>query len=156
MSVIVTDAGFRAEDWTAGFDGREALSDPARRSLGLDLAADLLPEALGDLVGDFDRIALIRVPFASFADGRGFTLARHLRLLGFRGRLRAVGHVIADQYAMARRSGFDEVEIGAELAARQPEDQWLARAGWQAHDYRARLGAETPGRLQPGMQKVGG
>ena len=27
------------------------------------------------------------------------------------GRLRARGHVIADQYAMVRRSGFDEVEI---------------------------------------------
>ena len=42
---------------------------------------------------------------------------------------------------MARRSGFDEVEIDAELAERQPEDQWLRRADWQAHDYRARLRA---------------
>ena len=141
MSVIVTDSGFRAEDWTAGFDGLETLSNPGRRDLGLDLAADLLPEALGALVRDFDRIALIRIPFASFADGRGFTLARHLRLLGFRGRLRAVGHVIADQYAMARRSGFDEVEINEGLALRQPEAQWRARAGWRDHDYQARLGA---------------
>ena len=57
------------------------------------------------------------------------------------GRLRARGHVIADQYAMARRAGFDEVEIDAELAERQPEDQWLFRADWQAHDYQARLAA---------------
>jgi hypothetical protein len=64
--------------------------------------------------------------------------------------------VIADQYAMARRSGFDEVEIGAELAARQPEDQWRARAGWRSHDYRARLGAETPGRILPVTQTFGG
>jgi hypothetical protein len=41
---------------------------------------------------------------------------------------------------MARRAGFDEVEIDDALAARQPEDQWLARADWQAHDYQARLG----------------
>ena len=47
--------------------------------------------------------------------------------------------MLADQYAMARRSGFDEVEIDADLAARQPEDQWLARANWQDHDYQARL-----------------
>jgi uncharacterized protein (DUF934 family) len=59
--------------------------------------------------------------------------------LGYTGRLRAKGHVLADQYAMARRSGFDEVEISADLAARQPQDQWLARANWQAHDYQSRL-----------------
>ena len=41
---------------------------------------------------------------------------------------------------MARRSGFDEVEIDEALAARQPEAQWLARADWRAHDYQARLG----------------
>jgi hypothetical protein len=40
---------------------------------------------------------------------------------------------------MARRSGFDEVEIDAALAARQPEPQWLARANWQSHNYQARL-----------------
>jgi len=32
-----------------------------------------------------------------------------------------------------------EVEIDAALSARQPEDQWLARADWRAGDYRARL-----------------
>jgi uncharacterized protein (DUF934 family) len=85
MNVIITDAGFFAEDWAAGFDGLDALADPGRGDLGVDLAADLLPEALGALVRDFDRITVIRIPFASFADGRGFTLARHLRLLGFRG-----------------------------------------------------------------------
>ena len=61
-----------------------------------------------------------------------------LRQAGY-GRLRAHGHVIADQYAMARRVGFDEVEIGDDLAARQPEDQWLFRADWRAHDYQARM-----------------
>jgi len=40
---------------------------------------------------------------------------------------------------MARRSGFDEVEISDDLALRQPEDQWLCRTNWQAHDYQARL-----------------
>jgi uncharacterized protein (DUF934 family) len=49
------------------------------------------------------------------------------------------GPVIADQYAMARRSGFDEVEISDELAARQTENQWLRRADWRAHDYQSRL-----------------
>jgi hypothetical protein len=40
---------------------------------------------------------------------------------------------------MARRAGFDEVEIDATLAARQPADQWRARAEWRTHDYQSRL-----------------
>ncbi|MEP0247052.1 MAG: DUF934 domain-containing protein, partial [Roseobacter sp.] len=75
----------------------------------------------------------------SSADGRGFTIARALRLRGYTGRLRARGHVLADQYAMARRCGFDEVEIDSALAERQPESQWQFRANWQAHDYQNRL-----------------
>ena len=79
--------------------------------------------------------------FPSFSDGRGFTIARVLRRRGFNGKLRARGHVIADQYAMARRSGFDEVEISDDLAARQPAEQWRFRADWRAHDYQSRLRA---------------
>ena len=40
---------------------------------------------------------------------------------------------------MARRVGFDEVEIDDALAARQPEAEWLFRANWTKHDYQARL-----------------
>ncbi len=125
MSVIVNDSGFAADDWAAGFDGAEVL----------DLPSDTDPATLDG----FANIQMIRIDFPSFADGRGFTLARLLRLRGYRGRLRAQGHVIADQYAMARRSGFDEVEISDDLAARQPEDQWAFRADWRNNDYQARL-----------------
>jgi uncharacterized protein (DUF934 family) len=125
MSILVTDQGFGPDDWSAGFEGANAL----------DLTSDTDPESLS-----FDEATqIIRIDFPSFADGRGFTLARLLRLRGYKGRLRAKGHVIADQYAMARRSGFDEVEIDQDLAARQPEDQWIFRANWQAHDYQSRL-----------------
>ena len=79
--------------------------------------------------------------FPSFADGRGFSLARHLRGRGYAGRLRATGPVISDQYTMARRSGFDEVEIPDDLAARQPAGEWKFRADWRDHDYRSRLKA---------------
>ncbi|MBZ0123516.1 MAG: DUF934 domain-containing protein, partial [Roseovarius sp.] len=91
------------------------------------------------LVPRFGTLALVRIAFPGFADGRGFSQAARLRRLGYRGRLRARGHVLADQYAMARRSGFDEVEISDELAARQPHSDWLFRADWRAHDYQARL-----------------
>lgn len=126
MTVIVSDAGFGPETWTAGFDGETVL----------DLASDTDPASLAGLI---DGVEMIRIDFPSFADGRGFTLARQLRLMGYSGRLRAKGHVLADQYAMARRTGFDEVEISEELAARQPQDQWLARSQWGAHNYQARL-----------------
>ena len=119
MSVIVTDRGFGPDE---------------ADTLWTDLAPDTDPASL-----DGVNAAAIRIAFPAFSDGRGFTLARLLRLRGFTGRLRAAGHVIADQYAMARRAGFDEVEIDDALAARQPEAEWLARADWRAHDYQARL-----------------
>ncbi|EIE52661.1 putative oxidoreductase [Salipiger aestuarii] len=125
MSVIVTDTGFGPDDWTPGFEGAGVL----------DLPSDTDPADLSAPEGT----RMIRIDFPSFADGRGFTLARLLRLRGYTGRLRAKGHVISDQYAMARRSGFDEVEISDELAARQPEADWLFRANWRQHDYQARL-----------------
>ncbi|KFE35012.1 DUF934 domain-containing protein [Thioclava atlantica] len=121
MSVIVRDDGFHPEDFSG-----EAL--------------DILPEAdAGHLPALIAGAELVRVIFPSFSDGRGFTLARRIRAMGFTGRLRATGPLIADQYAMARRVGFDEVEIPDEMAARQPSPQWLFRADWAAHDYRARL-----------------
>ncbi|APZ54268.1 DUF934 domain-containing protein [Salipiger abyssi] len=124
MSVIVTDAGFGPDDW-----------DQDREGATLDLASDTDPAALEIAPG----VEMIRIDFPSFADGRGFTLARLLRLRGYDGRLRARGHVIADQYTMARRAGFDDVEISDELAARQPEADWQFRSNWRQHDYQSRL-----------------
>lgn len=139
MSVIVTDAvvtyGFQAEDWNAPF---VPLAEAASHKGAVDLANTDDPEALRDLLPE---LKLIRVAFPVFSDGRGFTIARRLRMMGYTGRLRAHGHVISDQYAMARRTGFDEVEISDELAARQPADQWAFRAGWREHDYQSRLRA---------------
>ena len=135
MSVIITDAGFAPDTWNRGFTDLADL--PANDTpCCIDIPSDADPAGIANRLS---KIEMIRVDFPSSADGRGFSIARRLRLMGFNGRLRARGHVIADQYAMARRSGFDEVEIDDDLAARQPEDQWLARADWAAHNYQARL-----------------
>lgn len=99
------------------------------------LAPDTDPATLGNYLNQ----ELVAIDFPSFSDGRGFSLARILREKGYQGRLRAVGGLIADQYAMARRVGFDEVQISAALAERQPQDQWLYRADWKEWDHRARL-----------------
>ena len=139
MTVIVTDTGFDADDWAHDFTPLDQMAaNDAAPAVAVDVPSDADPDALA---GRLDAIDLIRVDFPSFADGRGFTIARRLRLMGFQGRLRAHGHVIADQYAMARRAGFDEVEIDDDMAARQPEDQWRFRADWKAHDYQSRLRA---------------
>lgn len=136
MSVIVTDSGFGPDDWTGRFHTLDTLPANDCGGLAVDLPSDSNPDALK---GRLDCLAMIRVDFPGFSDGRGFTIAMLLRRLGYTGRLRARGHLIADQYAMARRSGFDEVEISADLANRQPAGQWLARADWRAHDYQSRL-----------------
>jgi uncharacterized protein (DUF934 family) len=134
MSVLVTDRGFAPADPVQAV----ALADLAAHHGVVDLAQTDDPAALA---GHLGALSLIRVAFPAFNDGRAFTIARRLRMMGYTGRLRAVGPVIADQYAMIRRVGFNEVEIPDDLAARQPEDQWRFRADWQAHDYQSRLRA---------------
>lgn len=89
---------------------------------GFEISNDLDREELRAIAR---REHAIAIPFPSFADGRGFSIAQRLRRLGFTGTLRARGHVLADQYPLALRSGFDEVEISDELAERQGEAQWL-------------------------------
>ena len=133
---IVRDDGFHADDLNAAFVPSDAM--PANGPVAVDVAPDADLAPILDRLGD---LSAVRVAFPSFADGRGFTIAANLRRAGYTGRLRAAGHVIADQYAMARRSGFDEVEIDDDLAARQPEAQWRARADWRAHSYQSRLRA---------------
>ena len=133
MSVIVTDNGFQADDLSAIF---VTLGDAANDVAALDVPSETSPKALEEFCS---TASVIRVDFPSFADGRGFTIARQLRRMGFTGRLRARGHIISDQYAMARRCGFDEVEISKDLADRQLEQDWIFRAKWQKHDYQARL-----------------
>jgi uncharacterized protein (DUF934 family) len=135
MSVIVTDQGFAPAEPVAAV----GLADLAAHAGVVDLAHTDDPAALA---GHLDALHLIRVTFLAFNDGRGFTIARRLRMMGYRGQLRALGPVIADQYAMVRRVGFDEVEIPDDLAARQPAGQWQFRADqWRAHDYQSRLKA---------------
>jgi uncharacterized protein (DUF934 family) len=66
------------------------------------------------------------IEFPTYADGRGFTLAKRLRLLGFAGRLRAIGPLIPDQFAESLDVGFDEIEISDAQLKRQPAEQWFA------------------------------
>ena len=132
MSVIVTDSGFAADD----LDAFTPLEDLTSQTTLLAIENDVDPLIVAK---SFSNLKAISIAFPSFSDGRGFSLARQLRQLGYSGRLRAVGHVISDQYYHARRAGFDEVKISDELAKRQPEANWLAEGDWDSDTYQDRL-----------------
>ena len=85
----------------------------------------------------------IAIGFPSSVDGRGYSLARLLRLRGYRGYLRAEGNVLADQYRHARQCGFDEVAISNKLAERMPEHHWLEQFPRLAASYQAKIYAES-------------
>jgi len=65
------------------------------------------------LVEDFDTLKLITVRFPKFTDGRGYSIARLLRRLGWKGELRAVGDVMRDQLFYMTRCGFDAFALRA-------------------------------------------
>lgn len=76
-----------------------------RAELGVWLASN---ERAEDLQHDLARFAVIAVDFPKFADGRGYSIAYHLRVrLGYRGELRAIGDVLRDQLFYMQRVGFD-------------------------------------------------
>lgn len=128
---LVTLAGFAPVD---PVDFTPLADLPESGAAALDLPNDADAEAL---VARLSGIELIRIPFPSSHDGRGFSLGRRLRDLGYRGRLRAAGRIISDQFRYALDCGFDEVEIDDTLAARQPESHW--RAELTADTYRDKL-----------------
>lgn len=104
------------------FEELEArLSAREGRQIGVEVSNAV---SVDDLAPHFDDLALIAIAFPAYSDGRGFTLARRLRNAGYRGVLRAVGPLIADQFAHALACGFDEIEAPEAIIARQPFEQW--------------------------------
>lgn len=80
--------------------------------LGVRLPPATQAEALAEHLAGVD---LVVVDFPKFRDGRGFTVARDLReRFGFKGVIRAVGHVLPDQYGFLVRCGVDQAAIPAD------------------------------------------
>lgn len=136
-SGVIADAWARVDETTPLPPARDVILPFARldadgeavlsggRRLGLRIVNDTPLAALEPWLA---RLALIAIAFPSFNDGRGFSLARQLRVRGFTGELRASGYLIAEQFAFLRSSGFDTVEIDEGLAERQPIAHWLKAA----------------------------
>ncbi len=98
------------------------------------------------------KLGLIAIAFPSFADGRGFSLARLVRREGYRGELRASGRLLADQYAHALGCGFDTIEIPDDLAQRQDETQW--RAAIRVHQRTYQRGYISSGSILDARRKA--
>lgn len=91
--------------------------------LGVQVASTTRPEAIAPLLA---RVSLVAIEFPKFRDGRGFTIARTLReRYGYKGEIRAVGHLLPDQHTHALRCGFSSVAVadGADLSP------WTAALG---------------------------
>ena len=154
---LVTPEGFAPDPWTrldddAPVAGSRVIVPLARLDealaagidgVGVERAADA---DLGLLLRRLRSLDLIVLRFASFTDGRGFSLARQLRQLAFTGKIRAAGHVLPDQWAFLRDCGVDEVEIEDGLAERHGEAAWRAAAGAITGSYQRRLVGARPAR----------
>jgi len=128
MAIIVTEEGFTPDNWAEGevlpFDVFWTGQDLPEEGLAVEFPNDRDP---ADLTPWLARLDMIRVAFPAMADGRGFSIAQRLRAMGYAGRLRAAGPLIADQFRAAQRVGFDEIELPESVADRQPEQQWRPR-----------------------------
>lgn len=109
--VIVSAARWRAD--RGGLCERTA-------PLGVRLASDVAPDVIAE---DIDRFAVIALEFPAFTDGRPYSHARLLRERhGYCGELRAIGHVLRDQFLFLHRCGFDAFEVADERAAAEWQD----------------------------------
>jgi phosphoadenosine phosphosulfate reductase len=93
---------------------KEFIAEPERflaheGPLGIEVLAG---ESVREVEPFLSRFSLIAVSFPSFSDGRSYSAARLLReRLDYRGELRAVGDVLADQIPLMRRCGITSFEV---------------------------------------------
>jgi uncharacterized protein (DUF934 family) len=85
----------------------ESLPSPEGEVVRLEPSDD--PAKIADRL---ERVARIEVNFPKFGDGRGYSIARLLRSrYGYKGELRAVGHITRDHLWFMERVGFDAYEL---------------------------------------------
>ena len=120
MTISIDRTGHFADDLNAEFTEVHVSIDP-------------------DKLGDVLESAGIRISFDGFSDGRFLTIARQLRLRGYKGHIRAAGEIVPDQFPMALKVGVDSIEISESLARRCPQDQWVLMGQRIQGNYQARL-----------------
>jgi phosphoadenosine phosphosulfate reductase len=94
----------------------------------------------------------IAISFPVVTDGRGFSLARLLRERhGFKGEIRAIGHLIPDHGQFLLRSGFDTAEITDPEAA----GVWKASIERIRHNYQPAVRNTLPLRWDASRKEAG-
>jgi uncharacterized protein (DUF934 family) len=91
--------------------------------------------------GQLGGAARVEVNFPKFGDGRGYSIGRLLRERhGYRGELRAVGHITRDLLFYLESCGFDAFEL------RPGEDPQEALAGFEdfSEAYQASVARPVP------------
>jgi ferredoxin--NADP+ reductase len=140
--IVITNKGFSSDDWMgrtvieptnilSGNIGEEQL-----KKVQLKLGNDFQVETLKSFL---PYLSAISINFPSEKDGRGFSLARRLRQLGYLGVLRATGHVTVDHYRHATQSGFNQIAIPTKLAKRMPESYWKQQIDSFTPSYQEKL-----------------
>ncbi len=112
----------------------QSLPSSKERVLRLEPADDPATVAL-------EGVTRVEVNFPKFGDGRGFSIARLLRERnGYRGELRAVGHITRDLLFFLERCGFDAFEL------RDGEDPHEALASFEdfSESYQASIATPVP------------
>ena len=99
--------------WTARKE--ELATRAARGEVGIWLESYELLEDLLASFPDINSLPVIAINFPRFVDGRGFSLATHLRTrYQYRNELRAIGDVLRDQLYFMKRCGFDAYALRAD------------------------------------------
>ena len=96
------------------------------------------PAAVADRL---DGVTRVEVNFPKFGDGRGFSIGRLLReRYGYKGELRAVGHITRDHLFFMESCGFDAFEL------REGEDPHAALAAFDdfSESYQASVTRPQP------------
>ena len=81
------------------------------------------------------KIALLVLSFPAFTDGRSYSLARQLRLDGYRGELRATGNLLPDQMQYMLQVGFESFEVSERFSL----EAWQKAARQMALTYQRGL-----------------
>ena len=108
------------------------------RPLGVWLDSHEEPETIAADVG---RFAVIAVNFPKYQDGRGFSIARLLReRYGYKGELRAFGHLTRDHLYYMEGCGFNAFE----LREGESLDEALAAFADFSEAYQSSVSRPTP------------
>jgi uncharacterized protein (DUF934 family) len=88
-----------------------------------------------ELAPYLSRLAMIVLSFPAFTDGRSYSLARHLRLDGYRGELRATGNILPDQLQFMQQVGIESFEVSDRFSL----ETWQKAARQMATTYQRGL-----------------